>query len=158
MTTATDVVEVLAARGLTLATAESLTAGAVASRLADVSGASRVLRGGVVAYQNDVKAELLGVNSSRLASHGAVDEQVSLQMAEGARRRLHADLGVATTGVAGPQAHQGKPVGTVWIAVASADVRRATLHRFDGDRNIVRQSSVEAALELILEVVRATRA
>lgn len=113
MTTAAEVVELLVAHGRTLATAESLTAGAVAARLADVSGASRAMRGGVVAYHNDIKASLLGVDRVRLDTHGAVDEQVSLQMADGARRGLVADIGVATTGVAGPQPHQGQPVGTV---------------------------------------------
>lgn len=153
VTTAADVVELLSAHSLTLATAESLTAGAVAARVADISGASRVLRGGVIAYQNDIKADVLGVNTARLDSHGAVDEQVSLQMADGARRRLGANVGVATTGVAGPQPHQGQPVGTVWIAVATDEVQRATLFRFEGDRETIRQASVDAALRLIVDVV-----
>lgn len=158
MTTAAEVVELLVAHGRTLATAESLTAGAVAARLADVSGASRALRGGVVAYDNDIKASLLGVDRVRLDTHGAVDEQVSLQMADGARRGLVADIGVATTGVAGPQPHQGQPVGTVWIAVVTENVRRATLHRFEGDRSTVRQASVEAALQLIVDVLHDSQA
>lgn len=153
MTSAADVVELLDAHGLTLATAESLTAGAVAARVADISGASRVLRGGVVAYQNDIKADVLGVDPTRLESHGAVDEQVSIQMADGARRRLGAAVGVATTGVAGPQPHQGQPVGTVWIAVTTAEAQRASLCHFYGDRAAVRQASVDAALNLIVDVV-----
>lgn len=153
MTTPADVIDLLMQRGLTVATAESLTAGAVAAQLADVSGASRVLRGGVVAYQNDIKAEVLGVDADRLDTHGAVDEQVSLEMAAGARRRMSADIGVATTGVAGPQPHQGQPVGTVWIAVVTDNASRAQLFRFEGDRAAVRQASVDAALHLITEVL-----
>ncbi|MGO1182650.1 MAG: CinA family protein [Micrococcaceae bacterium] len=158
MTTAAEVVELLIAHGRTIATAESLTAGAVAARLADVSGASRTLRGGVVAYQNDIKANLLGVDRERLESHGAVDEQVSLQMADGARRQLGADMGVATTGVAGPHPHQGQPAGTVWIAVVAEEARRAQLYRFEGDRAAVRQATVDAALQLIVEVLHDSRA
>lgn len=106
------------AAGVTLATAESLTAGLVAAALADVPGASAVLQGGVVAYQNRVKEGLLGVAPDLLASRGAVDPKVARQMAAGARQALGADVGVSTTGVAGPEPHQGRPVGTVMVGLA----------------------------------------
>jgi len=111
MAAARDVVHALADAGLTVATGESLTAGLLAARLADVPGASAVLHGGVVAYQNAVKTGLLGVPEDLLTRVGAVDADVARRMALGARAALGADVGVATTGVAGPEPHQGRPVG-----------------------------------------------
>ncbi len=108
-------------RGLTVATAESLTAGMVAAVLADTPGASGMLQGGVVSYQNSVKADVLGVPRDLLDSVGAVDGQVAEAMAEGARRVCGADIGVSTTGVAGPEPHGGKDVGSVYIGVATAE-------------------------------------
>jgi nicotinamide-nucleotide amidase len=134
------------ARSLTLATAESLTAGMVAARLAEVPGASAVLRGGVVSYHNEVKAGLLGVDPALLASKGSVDAEVARQMAEGARRACGADIGVATTGVAGPDPHDGQPVGTVYIGYATAVASGADLMRLEGDREQIRRASCEAAL------------
>ena len=107
-------------RGLTVATAESLTAGMVAAVLADTPGASGMLQGGVVSYQNTVKADVLGVSRDLLDSVGAVDGRVAEAMAEGARRVCAADVGVSTTGVAGPEPHGGKDVGSVFIGVATA--------------------------------------
>lgn len=104
--------------GLTVATGESLTAGGVAARLAEAPGASAVLRGGVIAYCNPVKHRLLGVEADLLEARGAVDPAVAAAMALGAGRSTGADVGVSTTGVAGPEPHQGKPVGTVHIGLA----------------------------------------
>ncbi|MCK6094536.1 nicotinamide-nucleotide amidohydrolase family protein [Micrococcus sp. EYE_162] len=152
MSTAAQVVARFARDELTLATAESLTAGLVAATLADVPGASAVLQGGVVAYQNRVKAEVLGVEAALLAERGAVDPGVAEAMARGARRVLGADVGVATTGVAGPEPHQGKPVGTVFIALAWTDeagVEQAEAWglRLPGDRAAIRRRTVVACLE-----------
>ncbi|MDX2340837.1 nicotinamide-nucleotide amidohydrolase family protein [Micrococcus sp. 2A] len=152
MSTAAQVVARFARDELTLATAESLTAGLVAATLADVPGASAVLQGGVVAYQNRVKAEVLGVEAALLAERGAVDPGVAEAMARGARRVLGADVGVATTGVAGPEPHQGKPVGTVFIALAWTDeagVEQAEAWglRLPGDRAAIRRGTVVACLE-----------
>lgn len=105
-------------RGLTLASAESLTAGRVAASVADVPGASAVLQGGVVAYQNRVKQDLLGVSATLLDTRGAVAPETARQMAAGVRRVVGADIGIATTGVAGPEPHQGQAVGTVWLGLA----------------------------------------
>lgn len=139
--------------GWTLAVAESLTGGAVCARLVSVPGASRVLRGGVVAYATDLKAALLGVDEDLLARRGAVDPQVAAQMAQGVRARLGADVGLATTGVAGPDPQDGHPPGTVHVAVATRDgVRVADLH-LSGDRGAVRAASVAAVLDLALEIV-----
>lgn len=111
----------LTATGRTVAVAESLTGGAVTSALVDVPGASRCLRGGVVAYATDLKAALLGVPRELLARHGAVHPDVALAMARGVRERLGADYGIATTGVAGPDPQDGRPPGTYFVAVQGPD-------------------------------------
>lgn len=149
------VIAAAAARGLRVAAAESLTAGMVAAELATVAGASAVLQGGVVAYQNSVKEKVLGVPAELLRDAGSVDPEVAEHMAEGARKLLDADIGVSTTGVAGPESHDGKPVGTVFIAVATASGAKAQGFRFEGDRAAIRQQACAAAMELLAgEVVR----
>lgn len=150
MSLSTDVVTELIRRGRTIATAESLTAGLLAATLADVPGASATLQGGVVAYQNEVKDRLLGVDPGRLAGHGAVDAEVAAQMAEGARRVLGADIGVATTGVAGPEPHQGRAVGTVYLGIAGLPGPAAEELHLDGDREAIRRGAVQAALRSVL--------
>ena len=153
---AAGAVAACARRGLTLATAESLTGGALASAVVEVPGASRVLRGGVVAYATALKSQLLGVDEELLSARGAVDAEVAAQMCAGARARLGASLGLATTGVAGPDPQDGRAPGTVFVAV-SADwlaggvrVRECT---FDGDRAQVRAAAVAEALDLLVEAV-----
>lgn len=150
---AEQVVRRLTRRGLTLAVAESLTGGALVSAVVDVPGASAVLRGGVVAYATDLKAALLGVDAALLRERGAVDADVARAMADGVRQRLGADVGVATTGVAGPADQDGWPPGTVHVAVADADgvaVRSAVL---PGTRAQVRERAVRLALTLLLDRV-----
>jgi nicotinamide-nucleotide amidase len=140
-------------RSLTVAVAESLTGGMVAVALVDVPGASQVLRGGVVAYATDLKASLLGVDTQLLAERGAVDAEVAVAMARGVSERLGADVGIATTGVAGPGGQDGHPPGTVHVAVcgpAGAEVRSA---HFAGDRDAVRRAAVALALDLAMTVV-----
>jgi nicotinamide-nucleotide amidase len=146
-----DVVTELVRRGLRIATAESLTAGLLAATIADVPGASGTLQGGVVAYQNEVKEHLLGVDPGRLASHGAVDPGVAAQMAEGARRACAADIGVATTGVAGPEPHQGRAVGTVYLGIAGLPGPAAEELHLEGDREGIRRATVQAALRSVLQ-------
>jgi nicotinamide-nucleotide amidase len=143
---AEEVVMAAIAKELTVATAESLTAGMVASALATVPGASATLQGGVVSYQNEVKSSLLGVDADLLERNGAVDADVARQMAAGARRALHADVGVSTTGAAGPEPHGGKSVGTVFVGIATAAGSRAVEFRFDGDRAEIRLQACAAAL------------
>lgn len=149
------VVRRLADAGLTLATAESLTGGALAAAVVDVPGASAVLRGGVVAYATDLKAELLGVDPDLLSARGAVDPEVARQMADGVRRRLGADVGLATTGVAGPAGQDGRPPGTVHLAVALPGLVGVRSLVIDGDRSRVRRGSVALALGLVLAAVPA---
>ena len=143
----------VARHGLTVATAESLTGGLVAAALTTVPGSSAVFRGGIVAYAPDIKASLLGVPAALLDAVGTVHPDVAKAMAAGARRSLSAAVGVATTGVAGPDAAEGHPVGTVHIAVST---QAGTAHRelaLPGDRDQVRGETVRQALELLLEVV-----
>jgi nicotinamide-nucleotide amidase len=148
--TAAEVLRLLAERGGTLAVAESLTGGLLAAELTGVAGASRSFRGSVTAYATPLKQQLLGVDAELLAARGAVDAQVALEMAEGVRRRLGADWGAATTGVAGPDPQDGQPVGTVFVAVAGPDGdAEAAALRFTGDRSAIRRASVAAVLDLL---------
>lgn len=151
---ASAVLRELGRRGWTIACAESLTGGMVVSALVDVPGASASVRGGVVAYATEVKRDVLGVDADLLARAGAVDSRVAVQMAEGVRRMLRADVGVATTGVAGPEPQDGKPVGTVCIAIVTPE-RAAVLEEVaDGDRAGIRSATVDRALEACLAQLR----
>lgn len=141
--------------GRTVATAESLTAGMVAAVLADTAGASGMLQGGVVAYQNSVKSGILQVPSDLLSAVGSVDGGVAAAMAAGARTVLGADIGVATTGVAGPEEHDGKPVGRVFIGIATAGGATYTQFDFTGNRAEIRGQACGAALESLLEALSA---
>jgi nicotinamide-nucleotide amidase len=142
--------------GKTLATAESCTGGRVAALVTGIPGASAVLLGGVVAYDNAVKTGLLGVGEADLQAHGAVSEPVARAMAEGARRALGCDFAVATTGVAGPGGgSEAKPVGTVDVAVADAGgtfYRRLQLH---GERAFIQQVAARWALKLVWDRLEA---
>lgn len=145
-----------ASRGVSVATAESLTAGWIAAAVADVPGASAVLRGGVVSYHNEVKQELLGVDASLLQSRGSVDPEVARQMAQGARRVCGSDFAVSSTGVAGPEPHDGKDVGTVFIGYAGAAGSGSVECHFTGDRQEIRGQARDVALERLLELIHAS--
>jgi nicotinamide-nucleotide amidase len=125
----------------------------VSAVLADTPGASGMLQGGVVAYQNTVKQAVLHVSGELLARAGSVDAEVAAAMAAGAREALGADIGVATTGVAGPDAHDGKPVGTVFIGIATAAGSGAHGYSFQGSRADIRGQACGAALERLLQVL-----
>lgn len=148
------VIAALVERGLTLGVAESLTGGALCSALVSVPGASKALRGGIVAYDTAIKSSLLAVDSDLLEREGAVHPDVAKRMALGVRIALAtvhgpASVGVATTGVAGPDMQDGKPVGTVFVAVALGDAVSVVEHRFAGDRAEIRVAAVGAALEFL---------
>ncbi len=150
-TSAREVVTELTDRGETLAVAESLTGGLVVATLVGVPGASAVVRGGVVAYATPVKASVLGVDAGLLADRGAVDPEVARQMAVGVRSALAVDgepatWGISTTGVAGPDPQDGKPVGTVFVGIASADGATAWELHLDGDRDAIRRATVSELL------------
>jgi nicotinamide-nucleotide amidase len=142
--------------GLTVGTAESLTAGLISATIAEVSGASRVLMGGVVSYDPRVKRDLLGVSQTVIDGPGVVSEPCARQMAEGARRALKADIAVSATGVAGPSGGTPEmPVGTVFLGCATARNTRVEKRLFAGDRQAVREQAVKRALEIILETMEA---
>ncbi|WUH90560.1 nicotinamide-nucleotide amidohydrolase family protein [Streptomyces sp. NBC_00433] len=152
---AAEVLRLLELRGGTLAVAESLTGGLLAAELTGVPGASRTFRGSVTAYATALKHELLGVDGALLAERGAVDARVAREMAEGVRRRLGADWGAATTGVAGPDPQDGQPVGTVFVAVAGpGGAGEVAELRLAGDRAAIRRASVAAVVDLLLEQLR----
>jgi nicotinamide-nucleotide amidase len=143
------VLAVLAARGETLAVAESLTGGLLAATIVDVPGASRVFRGGLVVYATDLKATLAGVPADLLAAHGPVHPEVATALAAGARQRCRADWGLGTTGVAGPDPQDGVPVGTVFVAVSSVHGELVRPLQLSGPRPRIRAGAVAAALELL---------
>lgn len=141
--------DALLAGGATVATAESLTGGLVGAVLTAVSGASSTYGGGVVAYTEAVKRDLLGVPAPLLARHGPVHPDVAEAMATGARSVLGTTYALATTGVAGPLPHGGYPAGTVYIARAGADGCSVEELRFTGDRARIRVETVRSCLELL---------
>ena len=135
--------------GKTLATAESLTGGLICASLTAVSGASEVVRGGIVAYGLQAKVETLGLPGDELRSHGVYSAWTAEAMAYGARIALSADYAVSCTGVAGPGDDEGVPAGTVYIAVASPDAVRSQACHFTGGRDAVRAATVSEALHLL---------
>ena len=152
---AQTVIAALRARGATVATAESLTGGLLCSTLVAVPGASAVVRGGVIAYAAEVKVSMLDVPADLVARAGTVDRDTTRAMAIGVRHRLAADYGLASTGVAGPDQVEGKPVGLVFVAVAGPGGTRVRRLELPGDRLVVRRGAAVAGLTLLLEVLRA---
>jgi len=154
-TLAADLVARLTAAGQTVAVAESLTGGLVCAALTEVAGASVVVRGGVVAYASDLKAQVLGVDEALLAQAGAVDPGVAEQMAAGVRSLTGSTYGLATTGVAGPDPVDGKPVGTVYVALVGLGSSRVRALALTGDRAGIRDQTLRAALMLLAEELAA---
>ncbi len=148
------VVAELTARGETVATAESLTAGLVCATLARVPGASAVLRGGLVVYATELKASLAGVDPELLAARGAVDPEVAAQLAAGARERCGATWGLGLTGVAGPSSQDGVDPGTVYVGLAGPGTRTVRTLELTGDRDMIRTESVCAAFALLGDHLR----
>lgn len=156
---AAELVHRLVTRGWTIAAAESLTGGLVAATLVSVPGASACVRGGVIAYATALKHSLLGVDAALLATEGAVHPDVARQMAEGVREAASvdgapADVGVATTGVAGPAPQDGRPVGTVFVAVAAPGGTRVEALALAGTRAQIRAEATRAAIAIAAEAVR----
>ena len=141
-----------ALQGKTLVTAESLTGGGIGAALTAVSGSSVVYKGGIISYTNWVKEHILGVSHETLEHHGAVSLQTAEEMAVGARRVLRADVAVSVTGLAGPGGDDyGNPVGTVCIGFSNEHESFAVKHHFEGNREDVRNQTIRAALELVLD-------
>lgn len=154
LTVIEEIFQKLAQRPRRLGCAESLSGGLVAAALCSRPGSSAWFEGGVVAYSNRLKMELLEVPAQVLERYGAVSRDCALAMAQGARRHLGVDLAVATTGIAGPDGGNAeKPVGLVWLAVASTEGATAERRLFSGDRQAVCSATVRAALELLSAVL-----
>lgn len=156
---AAEVIARLQHLGQTVATCESLTGGAVGAALSSVPGASAVLRGGLITYATELKISLAEVAADLIDRVGVIDEAVVLQMALGARKRCGSHWGIATTGVAGPASTGQAAVGTVWIAVVGPPTEQGMLSHaqefhFSGDRAAIRQASTDAALAMLLKLVR----
>jgi nicotinamide-nucleotide amidase len=150
---AARIVGLLAQRRQTVAVAESLTGGLLGATITAVPGASTVYRGGVIAYATELKAVLLGVSEDLLARHGPIHPGVAAAMAAGARDRLGATWGLATTGVAGPDPADGFPPGTVHIAASAGSPATRSL-ALAGDRDRIRRDTVDQALRLLFELLR----
>lgn len=138
--------------GKTLATAESLTGGGIGAALTAVSGSSAVYKGGVISYTNEIKHNVLGVQEYLLDRYGAVSSWVAGEMVSGVRKLMNTDVAVSVTGLAGPGGDEfGNPVGTVYIGYEDAHRAVVKHYCFEGDREAVRQQTIDAALALILE-------
>jgi PncC family amidohydrolase len=154
MTQVRNLAEELVRRGLTLATAESCTGGGLSRLLTTIPGASAFFIGGIIAYQNRIKSELLGVSEQTLADYGAVSSATAIAMAEGCRDRFSTDVAVSITGIAGPGGGSlEKPIGLVFLAVAVDQRTCVAEHNFPGNREQVREAAISAALDLILEAI-----
>lgn len=143
---------IAALQGRTLVTAESCTGGGIGAALTAVAGSSKVYKGGIISYTNEVKSDILGVDQSLLNSIGAVSAPVAQAMAIGARNKLCADIGVSVTGLAGPDGDTfSNPVGTVFIGYSDNEQTISRKFLFFGDRESIRQQAICAALDLILQ-------
>lgn len=139
----------------TLALAESCTGGLVGHLITQVPGSSDYLKGGVIAYSNAAKEQILGVRKQTLDQFGAVSEETAVEMAQGARKLFSSDFTIAVTGIAGPSSDDTeKPVGLTWIAIGSEHATRTGSHLWSGDRKENKQLSAEAALQLLFRSLR----
>jgi len=148
-----SILKVMKKRGLTLATAESITGGALAGAITDTAGASSVFLGSIVSYSETSKRKLLGIPQRILTKSTAVSEVVARAMAESARTQFGADFAVSTTGVAGPGRAYGQKAGTVWIAIASKTETISVELSLSGDRDAIRKSTIESALATLSRIL-----
>ncbi len=147
--------ELLVQRGLHLAVAESCTGGLIGHRITNVPGSSIYYSGGVIAYANEIKMNLLGVSAQTLEVHGAVSEQTVLEMACGVRQALGTDIGAAISGIAGPDGGTPeKPVGLTWIGLSAPGVDKAWQHIWPGSRLEVKQQSAEQVLRILVDYLQ----
>lgn len=154
-----DLATSLSEAKLKVCTAESCTGGLIAKSLTDLAGSSAWFERGFVTYSNESKNEMLGVSESVIEQYGAVSEPVATAMAVGALKHSHADYSIAVTGVAGPGGGSDeKPVGTVWIGIASQNQVRAQKFLFDGDRELIRLMTMQLAIEQLLHLLRSNNA
>jgi PncC family amidohydrolase len=142
-------------KGVSVAVAESCTSGIIASKITSVSGASSYFKGGVVAYQNEIKVNVLGVSQVLIDEKTEVSEEVVVQMAEGVRRIFSVDYSVATSGYAGPSGGTNiNPIGTIFITVSSSETTSVSRFVFEGDRQVVVNQASEKSLSLLCDVIK----
>lgn len=147
-----SIIKILEQRGETVVVAESVTAGGIGHALTSVPGASKVFLGGFIAYTNEVKSEIVGVDSEDIKQFGVVSEEVACAMADGAREKFGATWGIASTGIAGPGDYQGVPEGTVWVAIRGPI--NQTLHLLlDGGREGIRRGSISSAIATFARIL-----
>ena len=150
---AAEVVHSLRARGETVSTAESLTAGAVSSAIVSISGASDVFVGGVTAYRDEIKISHLSIDPKIIEEHTSVSEQVAIAMARGAIKSFGTTWGIGTTGVAGPNPLDGHPVGAVWVAIEGPVCQTIELS-LSGERESVRNAATASAIATFARILR----
>ena len=155
-----ELVELLKAKKLTITTAESCTAGIVSASIVNISGASSVFKEGFITYCDEAKHDLLGVSNDTLDKYKAVSSQTAKEMAFGAAKKANANVGIAVTGVAGPEKEDDKPVGLVYIGVyyntGNFEILEAKEFNFAGDRQAIRYQAVENAFKLAIEYISIT--
>ena len=152
-----EIIELLRIKNLTLSSAESCTGGLISKMITDVAGCSDVFEGGVVSYSNDVKMKLLGVKPQTLEKHGAVSAETAKEMALGVRLACMADIGISTTGIAGPTGGtKEKPVGTVYIGISFGDICESELLSINPDysREKIRSIAAQKILELLYKKIK----
>ena len=141
-------------KNFTVACAESCTGGLLLSRLTDLAGASAYVKGGVVAYTNEIKQNILRVKAETLEKFGAVSSQTALEMATNVREIFNSTIGLSTTGVAGPSTSEGKPVGLVYLAIVGEDFSEVKECHFSGTRTEIKALAANAALEILMGYVK----
>ncbi len=149
--------QLLRARGMTIALAESCTGGLIAHRLTNIAGSSDYVRGGVVSYSNEAKQNILGVQHSTLETHGAVSEQTAQEMARGARKLFASNVAISVTGIAGPGGSSDtKPVGLTYIGLVAPEHEQVRRFVWEQDRVGNKEASADAALHMLIEWLEAT--
>ena len=152
-TQVTEIIKLLNDRDETLSTAESITAGGLSAEITSVSGASAVFVGGITAYQNEIKEQLLSVDSEMISKNSVVSEAVAMAMAVGARKQFATTWAISTTGVAGPEPLEGHQPGEVWIAIAGP-VNQAVQLTLEGSRDVIREATVASAIGTFARILK----
>jgi PncC family amidohydrolase len=144
--------ELLSDSGLTISVAESFTGGMIGHVITNAPGSSRYFEGGVIAYANEVKMEILGVSEQTLIDHGAVSRETVLEMARGVRAALNTDIGISSSGIAGPEGGSAqKPVGMAWIGLSASNTEYAEQFLFQGDRLQIKEQGVQTAIQRVID-------
>lgn len=155
LTLSNQLAQTLIESQLTVSTAESCTGGLLSHVLTSVSGSSHYFTGGVIAYSNDIKEKVLSVPKATLVNHGAVCQNTALAMANGIRQKFHTDIGLSTTGIAGPTGGTPeKPIGLVWIGISTSEDTVAYENYFSGERDAIKHQTVSVVLSILLGLIK----